>query len=923
MATVTFDGRSFQIDGRRIWLVAGSVQHARMPRSQWADRLYAAKQAGLNTIETSVVWSAVEPRPGHYQFEDEHDVRAFVTLAGEMGLHVILRVGPFIGRDLDLGGLPVWLLSQADMKLRAVNPAFLEASSRYFAALADQVRDLQVTSTGAGGSLLAIQIEHEWTCGSDPAGIYLGNLSRYIREAGIAVPVINANNLWQGAEGQIDGWVGDEGMFPLIRQLGFVRPGSPRVIIEFGGTRMPRIGEPIEDAEDPYTLQRRLAEAVAAGGQVCISPFVAPSRFGFSGGSAIDGPNRFLADAGHVRAPIDESGSSTVSYGPIRRLSTFTSRFARVLAAADPEYRPVVQDPGSDHAGAIITHMHGSQGSIAFLFSPKSGKSTAGQRVELLRPNGTPLSVYLGKQRVSWCMFDVHLGGHSVLDYCGLNVLDSTKDFLICFGPGGTVGSLAINGTPIEITVPKSRKPAVERLEGVTVVVVSEDFIDTTYLGNNCVYVGVGGICSDGEPISLGKPFTTVNTEGKAKSTSGTKFPAVPKVSLGAWESANNELHIAGESPRYAGIDGPACLAELGTPYGYGWYRAEFKQSATKRVHLAAPDSGDRVQVIVDGQPAGVLGEGPGASTELSVSLKKGDRTIVLLADNMGRRCDATGSNEPIGVTGQLREIAALKAGKPEIIECEPLHPLKHATPLMMMRDNDAAFPERVTWKIMHRKKSPLHFSLGPVPVRGVLLVNEEYECIIEPGETFRKTLDGEDLHRGNNSLEFAPMDDPAPESTMAKLASSLAAVFSVTEGINDLTAKKAQWAFAKWETPQEAIYEPVAKARLSDRDVPSWWMSEFNMAPTSEHPVLLELSGMTKGQVYINGKNLGRYFVATADGVAVEPGGAMLIPTPWLVDGLNTVTLFDEHGGNPSKVRIVLDGDRRPIRKAKAAAED
>src|SRR5690606_3070223 len=62
MATVTFDGRSFMLDGRRIWLVSGQVAYGRIPREHWADRIHAAKLAGLNTIETPVFWSQHEPR---------------------------------------------------------------------------------------------------------------------------------------------------------------------------------------------------------------------------------------------------------------------------------------------------------------------------------------------------------------------------------------------------------------------------------------------------------------------------------------------------------------------------------------------------------------------------------------------------------------------------------------------------------------------------------------------------------------------------------------------------------------------------------------------------------------------------------------------------------------------------------------------
>ena len=39
------------------------------------------------------------------------------------------------------------------------------------------------------------------------------------------------------------------------------------------------------------------------------------------------------------------------------------------------------------------------------------------------------------------------------------------------------------------------------------------------------------------------------------------------------------------------------------------------------------------------------------------------------------------------------------------------------------------------------------------------------------------------------------------------------------------------------------------------------------------------------------------RYFVAQADGTAVPPAGPIWIPAAWLTTGLNTLTIFDEHG--------------------------
>ncbi|MGV6814100.1 MAG: beta-galactosidase, partial [Phycisphaerales bacterium] len=70
MASVNFDSRTLSVDGKRIWIVSGSIHFQRTPRAEWASRIHAAKHAGLNTIETPIFWSLIETRPGSYNFKD-------------------------------------------------------------------------------------------------------------------------------------------------------------------------------------------------------------------------------------------------------------------------------------------------------------------------------------------------------------------------------------------------------------------------------------------------------------------------------------------------------------------------------------------------------------------------------------------------------------------------------------------------------------------------------------------------------------------------------------------------------------------------------------------------------------------------------------------------------------------------------------
>ena len=72
----------------------------------------------------------------------------------------------------------------------------------------------------------------------------------------------------------------------------------------------------------------------------------------------------------------------------------------------------------------------------------------------------------------------------------------------------------------------------------------------------------------------------------------------------------------------------------------------------------------------------------------------------------------------------------------------------------------------------------------------------------------------------------------------------------------------------------------------------------------------------MTKGQIYLNGKHVCRYFVATPDGKAIPPQQRYLLPDAWLHHGReNDLVLFDEHGAGPAKVRLTHDAPGSPIR--------
>lgn len=932
MPTVTYDGRSFMLDGRRIWVVSGTVPMPRLSRDVWADRIHAAKQAGLNTIESPIFWNRHEPRAGRLDFTGENDVRHFVKLVQAAGMYAVLRVGPFVGSAWDLGGLPSWVLDLKEVKLRAGGPAFLDACSRYMGALVEQVRDLQVSSAGKGGPLLAVQCEADWSCGDeDVADHYLRELNRFLRESGLTIPIVNSNNLWQSVEGQIDGWAGRDEMLPTMRQLSCVRGDQPRMVTSFPIGEQSVWGQTPDSPLDPWLAQRRLAEILAGGGQFNIDPFVGGTNTGFWGGRLPEGDSVFACTSADQDAPIGESGSRGPAWAMVRRIASFATRFSKTLAGLDPGYQPIALHPGSgknkaagkkatdpqqgDHA---VVHTMGPQGAVVFIFGNEPSPDAA--PANLLLPEGESLQVHLGNQAVAWCLFDTNLNPRAHLDYTNLNAFAMVGRVFVCFGQPKTTGVVSINGALLEIGVPApGGAPTLVEHEGVQVLILGEDQIDSTFVTDDSVYIGVVGTTPDGKAIVApgSKSYLHVTPDGvlTTRPSAGPKstalaqlVPAADRVTLGEWSTAGLEDYLTGESARYASIPGPSDLAALGSPFGYGWYRLTLKNASARKARVSFTHGGDRLHVYSVGKLAGIAGVGPDAHPRIDIPLHKGTDQIVILADNLGRFAGGAHLAERKGVADHIHEVDPIKAGASKLVRGEPIEVLAFRTPLWNLRPGDSTEPDRVTWTVPHRKKTPVIVHFNGLPVRGLLVVDGVTVCYVDQGGPRTVVLDVEKFSRGSAQVQLALIGDGKPLTPEIIKAIDHAVTFD--DAVAPLSTK-AEWAFAKWEMPPAAAFKPSKNAKA---DAPRWWKASFKAAKTPA-PLYFEAAGLTKGQLYINGRHLGRYYVGGVDGKPIAGQSRYHIPSSWLRQGAeNDIILFDEHGHAPTKSKLVYDTDKTPI---------
>jgi hypothetical protein len=911
LPALTYNHQSLALDGRRLWIVGATLHYARVPAQDWARRIADVAQAGFNTVETPCPWQLHEPRRGRYSFEGQTDLRRFLTLCHEAGLWAMLRVGPYIGDGYDAGGQPAWLLEAPAVALREANEEYSERVSRYLRRLANEIAELQITS---GGPVVLLQSEHGWTCANrDQEQRYLNELNRIMRESGINVPILAANDLWSDLHGTINTWRGWDDLLPNVRQLRVVQPEAPRFATLEAAPPQTWGGAAVA-APGPHAVLRRMAEILAAGGQPIVSPFHGGTSSGFLSGQLSGGLT--LAGSAAPSAPLGEAGARTPTYQALRRLATFASHFGHVMADLDPDYQPATFDPGGAR-GMSVVPLRGALGRIVFVFGEGSPRQAT-----LLLDSGVRLPIDLGDQPVGWYPLEVDLHGLGRLDYvnlCPLAIVN--RSIVVLFGPERTPVLLSVAGTPLREQVPAGREPLVVEHKGITFVVCNMQTVESVYHDAHRVYVGAEGLDAAGQPVPAADhkgPVLAISGDGAAVELEA-PAPAVRRAASSArrtsrqairgWSAAPALAQVDGSSPRFATLEGPTTLAACGAPAGYGWYRIQMKVSSARKRLCALPLARDRVHLFVDGQRQVLYGIGPGAvNGAFPLRLARGGCTVVALADNMGHLASGRDARDHKGIFGHLYEVKPLRAIKPKVSRAAPVTPFALRGFVPGLTSGQLSDAQQLIWKFSHARKTPIVVEVRGAAVTGTFVLNDlplaYYEGAAASPLT-RHVLDPATtpgFKRGRNELRFAPdLHQEEPHKRMAAAASLHECVAALSEG--------AAWSYAKWEPPPEPAFAPL-ESRGPVKGVPCWYRATFP-TPENGRAVWLDTSGLSKGQAYLNGHNLGRYFTARPDGRPVGPQRRLLLHRAWMRgEEANLLVIFDEHGFDPARCALIQSNE-------------
>jgi beta-galactosidase len=473
MPALQIDREGFRLDGEPFRIISGGLHYFRVHPGQWRDRLRKARLLGLNTVDTYIPWNLHQPRPDRWHWDGGLDLTAFIDLAREEGLYVLLRPGPYICAEWEGGGLPSWLLAEPEIRLRSTDPRYLAAVDGYF----DEVLAKVVPYLGSrGGPVLAVQVENEYGAyrpgAAEDGAAHLAYLATALRERGVDVPLFTCDQPGDLARGSISGVLSTvnfgSGAAEHLATLRAHQPEGPLMCAEFWNGWFDRWGG-VHVVRAAADAAAELDTVLAAGASVNLYMFHGGTNFGFTNGANDKHTYRPTVTSYDYDAPLDEAGDPTAKFAAFREviaryapvpdeplpepskklnllgieLTEHAPLFASLdqLGAAVPGDRPLtMEELGQDFGFVLYEHRLDTAGPV-LLHAPD-----VRDRAQVFL-DGQPVGVLERENHEHTLAFTVPAGG------AGLAVLVENQG-RVNYGPAihdrkGLTGTITVNGVPL------------------------------------------------------------------------------------------------------------------------------------------------------------------------------------------------------------------------------------------------------------------------------------------------------------------------------------------------------------------------------------------------------------------------------------------------------------------------------------------
>ena len=336
--TFEIKNRQFLKDGKPIKIISGAIHYFRNPRGYWDDVLQKLVALGCNCVETYCAWNLHEPKPDEFNFEGNLDLAEFIRLAGEKGLMVIVRPGPYICAEWEFGGLPWWLQTIDGMEIRCMNKPYLERFDRYLDKVLGIVKPFLITN---GGPVIMMQVENEYGYYGDDKE-YLDYLYKGYRNRGIDVPLFTSDGTaeWNVVNGSqkdclctMNFGTMNESRFEIQQKL---YPDQPMMCAEMWDGWFDHWGGEKHATTDAEAYAKEL-DSMLSVGSANMYMFIGGTNFGFMNGANHYDEYQPTVTSYDYDALLTENGSITEKYNLVREV---IKKYTGVTPPNPPADRP-------------------------------------------------------------------------------------------------------------------------------------------------------------------------------------------------------------------------------------------------------------------------------------------------------------------------------------------------------------------------------------------------------------------------------------------------------------------------------------------------------------------------------------------------------------------------------------------------------
>lgn len=431
---------NFVYDGKVIQIRSGEMHYSRIPHQYWRHRMQMLKALGLNCVATYVFWNYHETSPGQWDFKGDKNLAEYIKIAGEEGLHVILRPGPYACAEWEFGGYPWWLQNIEGLELRKDNDKFLAYTQKYIERLYQEVGHLQISE---GGPIIMIQVENEF--GSyvsqrediplEKHRAYNAKIKQQLEKAGFDGPFFTSDGTWLFEGGSIKGALptanGEDNIANLKKAVDkYHNNQGPYMVAEFYTGWLAHWAEPHPIVE-ASRLTRQTEEFLQNGISFNFYMVHGGTNFAFTSGANYDKKHDIQPDltSYDYDAPISEAGWVTPKYDSLRNI---IQKYVDYKLPEIPQPIPLIEIP--------------------YIKLDKVGDALAYARKQRKVSNAKPLTFEELQQGSGYVLYTRHFNQ----PINGTLQLEGLRDYAIVYVDGEKIGELNryYNNYTLDINIP-------------------------------------------------------------------------------------------------------------------------------------------------------------------------------------------------------------------------------------------------------------------------------------------------------------------------------------------------------------------------------------------------------------------------------------------------------------------------------------